>query len=447
MSVRGTFFDAYSRLRGHRVAAYRAEYEKALLSESGETIRRNRLRLVLDRARQDIPYYRDLAVGPQRDVFDELQRYPILTKDIIRPNRERLRAPDIENRHWYTNTSGGSTGEPIQLIQDREYADRSAALNAVLYGRMGYRFGQRQYRIWGSERDILQGRSATTRFWNFVYNSEILNAFRMSPETMREYLRILDRNPPRLLVCYAQAGYELARFALEHEIAIAAPQAMTCSAGTLYPFMRETIERAFGCPVYNWYGSREVGVIATQLPGEPLLWIPPMAQHVEIVDEAGVPVPAGVEGEILVTSLSNLSMPLIRYRIGDRGALAPSDDGIQRLTHVAGRNVDTFRTRDGTLVDGEYFTHLLYFRDWVHKFQFVQADFERIVLRVEPSRRFSRDEAAAALQAALPEILPQVHAVLGPKCQLEARLVDEIPTGSSGKHRYTICEIGGTQAA
>jgi len=255
MSVRGTFFDAYSRLRGHRVAAYRAEYEKALLSESGETIRRNRLRLVLDRARQDIPYYRDLAVGPQRDVFDELQRYPILTKDIIRPNRERLRAPDIENRHWYTNTSGGSTGEPIQLIQDREYADRSAALNAVLYGRMGYRFGQRQYRIWGSERDILQGRSATTRFWNFVYNSEILNAFRMSPETMREYLRILDRNPPRLLVCYAQAAYELARFALEHEIAIAAPQAMTCSAGTLYPFMRETIERAFGCPVYNWYGS------------------------------------------------------------------------------------------------------------------------------------------------------------------------------------------------
>ena len=37
-----------------------------------------------------------------------------------------------------------------------------------------------------------------------------------------------------------------------------------------------------------------------------------------------------------------------------------------------------FKCRDGTLIDCEYFTHLLYFRDWVKKFQFIQKDFDLV---------------------------------------------------------------------
>jgi phenylacetate-CoA ligase len=272
MGIRSAFYDSYSSLRGHRLARYRHEYEMEARSDRGDAIRRRRLRVLLDYGRREVPYYRDLAVDSQHDVFEELKRYPILSKDIIRSKGELVRSRDFANRHWYFNTSGGSTGEPIQLIQDREYADRLSALTTLLRARMGYRFGQLLYQLWGSEQEVLHGLGPKARFWSLVNNSRILNAFRLSPDTMREYLHIIDLRPPRLLVCYAQAAYELARYALAHEIKVAAPHAITCSAGTLYPFMREAIERVFRCPIYNWYGSREVGIIATQLPLEPLLW-------------------------------------------------------------------------------------------------------------------------------------------------------------------------------
>src|SRR5439155_9041734 len=116
--------------------------------------------------------------------------------------------------------------------------------------------------------------------------------------------------------------------------------------------------------VYNLYGSREVSDIACQLPGLNGLWIAPWGSFVEIVDDAGQAVPPGTEGNILVTCLTNYAMPLLRYQIGDRGALLEGHDwsvaGIQVLKQISGRSVDVFRTRDQTLVDGEYFTHLLY---------------------------------------------------------------------------------------
>src|SRR2546430_9691081 len=98
---------------------------------------------------------------------------------------------------------------------------------------MGYSFGQLQYSLWGSEQNILRGERPKARFWNYVFNHRLLNAFRMSPEKMHEYLDLINRQPPRLMVCYAQSAYELARFALDHEIAVASPHAITCSAGTL----------------------------------------------------------------------------------------------------------------------------------------------------------------------------------------------------------------------
>src|SRR5436305_5484158 len=150
-----------------------------------------------------------------------------------------------------------------------------------------------------------------------------MNAFAMSPESMRRFIDVLNCKHPRLIVAYAQAIYELARFAEREKLSVAPQRAVLTSAGTLYPFMREKISHVFGCEVYNLYGSREVSDMAWELPGLKGLWAPPWANFIEIVDEKGVPVPAGTEGNIAVTCLTNYAMPLIRYWIGDRGALLP----------------------------------------------------------------------------------------------------------------------------
>jgi len=434
----------YAALRGYRFPAllkqYVREYDEGVNGET-TTLALSRL---LRHCRQMVPYYADLLRAISSDEIDQnprecLQKLPLLTKTLIRTNFERLQSKDNPQRHCETNTSGGSTGEPVRLIQDNEYRDASTAIQWLSHHQLGCPLGAPHVRLWGSERDLESGtKSRKARFFNWLTNTTWMNAFAMSPGRMREFIHILNRTRPRLVVAYAQSIYELARFAEREELPVTPQRAVLTSAGTLYPFMREKIAQVFRCEVYNLYGSREVSDIAWELPGQKGLWAPPWANFIEIVDENGVAVPTGTEGNIVLTCLTNFAMPLIRYWIGDRGALLPESEateGVQMLSHVSGRTVDTFRRSDQTLVDGEYFTHLLYFRPWVWKFQVVQKSYTEILFRVVSTNgKPSKDE--------LQEIASRSRLAMGNNCNIEFEFCEDLPPLRSGKFRYTISELG-----
>jgi phenylacetate-CoA ligase len=418
---------------------YLAEYERGIDPETTTA----GLRRLLLHCRENVPYYAALLARRNRRELESnprgaLENLPVLNKDIIRGNFSRLQSRDNAGRNCEVNTSGGSTGEPVQLIQDDDYRDASAAIRWLSQHQLGCALGEPHVRLWGSERDLECGtKSRKARFFNWLTNTRWVNAFAMSSETMRNFLAMLNQRPPRLIVAYAQAAYEVARFAERERIAVRPQQAITTSAGTLYPFMREKIGGVFQCPVYNLYGSREVSDIGWELPGFRGLWAPPWANFIEIVDEDGIPVPAGTEGNILITCLTNYAMPLVRYFIGDRGSLFPEQHappGIQVLSHVSGRSVDTFRRRDRTLVDGEYFTHLLYFRPWVRQFQVVQKSHAHLLFKVvSMNGKPSEDE--------LDEIANRSQLAMGKDCRVEFEFCEELPALPSGKFRYTISEI------
>jgi phenylacetate-CoA ligase len=443
MNWRKPVYLSYASLRGYGfrslLADYLREYEQGV---SGETVTRGVHRL-LQHCRDAVPYYAELLKKAEVSGIDDLQRLPILTKADIRANFDKLQSTDLPKRKWHVNTSGGSTGEPVRLVQDAEYRDRSAALALFHSSLLGCEVGEPIVRLWGSERDVENGtKSPKSRFFNWLTNTTWLNAFHMSPQRMREFIQTLNRIRPRLIVAYAQAAYELARFAEREGLSVRPQHAMVTSAGTLYPFMREKIAQVFGCEVYNLYGSREVSDIGCELPGCRGLWVAPWGSYVEILDDAGNPVPPGTEGNIVVTCLTNYAMPLVRYWIGDRGALmpepvgrsVPAEPSTQVLKHVFGRNVDVFRTRDDTLIDGEYFTHLLYFRPWVWKFQVVQKAHEHVTFKLvringEPAKR------------ELDEIATKTRLVMGNNCQIDFEFVEDLPPHPSGKYRYTISEV------
>ncbi len=97
------------------------------------------------------------------------------------------------------------------------------------------------------------------------------------------------------------------------------------------------------------------------------LWVSPWANYLEIVDDAGNRVTDGTRGAILITSLTNKAMPIIRYKIGDLGILAPANTRTnayngQVLEDVLGRITDLFQTKDGASVPGYYFIMLLFFQ-------------------------------------------------------------------------------------
>jgi phenylacetate-CoA ligase len=212
------------------------------------------------------------------------------------------------------------------------------------------------------------------------------------------------------------------------------------TAETLYDFMRDEIESAFRCPVYNRYGSREVGDIAGQCNERTGLHVFPWSVYVEIVGDDGMPVPAGTPGNVLVTSLANYAMPLIRYAIGDRATLAedvscPCGRKGQVLAEIQGRATDMFRCEDGTIVDYGGLIELLYFRPWVRRFQVVQHDYERFEFLVEPNG--SLKPSAGELD----EIRAGVGRATGANCSVQFTFVDRIQVSASGKYRFTISNV------
>jgi phenylacetate-CoA ligase len=441
MNARGRIYLSYSSFRGSPFPRYLREYlEEDARGVPADTSRRLLARM-LRHCRDQVPYYagrlRELG-DPEQDPEAVLAGMPVLTKQDIREHFDALKSSDLSRRRWTLNTSGGSTGEPARFIQDWEYNARSRALTHAFGKWVGHEIGEPVVRLWGSERDALDGTLGwRARAFDALTRTTFLNAFRMTPQAMRDFARKIRIDRPKLVIAYAQALYELAGFLEQEGIQAPAVGAAITSAGTLHDFMRSRIERVFQCPVYNRYGSREVSLIASERPGIEGMWVAPWNTVVEIVDDDGQPVPPGMDGEILVTSLVNFAMPLVRYRIGDRGSLSPgSVRGGQVLRRVLGRNVDAFRRRDGTIVDGEYFTHLLYFRNWVEKFQFIQIGHEQVVLRVV-ARTLARD----AHQPELDSIAAGVKAVLGPDATLQVEWVDEIPPPPSGKHSYTISKV------
>ncbi len=435
---------AYHRINGGSLGRIYRRLEADDRARTWESDRTENLRRLLSHAATSVPYYAALLPGSEAeaaaDPIATLRRLPPLTKETIRSRFGDLCSRDIAARGSYEQTSGGSTGEPVRLIQDAHFRDAELAV-AMLYSTWaGHRYGEPEVWIWGSERDIRDGSvGARSRLESRLARRSYYNAFRMTPETMRDCLDRLRRDRPKLIVAYAHTLDDLAAFALREGIGVAPQRAIICTASTLHPAMRERIEGVFGCRAFNQYGSREVGDIAGECGRHQGLHLLPWMNFVEIVDEDLNPVAAGEEGRVLVTSLCNYSMPLIRYEIGDRARLVPEEEPPcpcgrrgPRIAEVVGRVGDTFVALDGSHVASGYFVHLLFFRDFIERFQVVQRAPSLVVYRLVTSFRPAPEE--------LEEITKETRAVMGSSCEVQFEFPDDLRPSASGKFRYTVSE-------
>lgn len=127
------------------------------------------------------------------------------------------------------------------------------------------------------------------------------------------------------------------------------PLAVVNGATHLTPAARDLVLDRWGAPVVDVYGLREVGLVAWAGPDEAregVHRVLPRRVHVEVVDEAGRPVPDGVRGEVVVTVEENPYLPLLRYRTGDTAALRRGSDGVL-LVALEGRHVVLYRDAAG----------------------------------------------------------------------------------------------------
>jgi len=384
------------------------------------------LEQMLDWAVEHVPYYKQFRG------YKKITDFPLLTKSIIRREGKNLFSDDIDTRKWYYNTSGGSTGEPVRFVQDEEYSLRARWAVWETKKWAGYEPPQKLIKLWGSSSENQGYKSLKNKIALWLLNQIFLDTFSLNSELMEEYINIINQKKPKLVVGYASSLQQISQYAIENNIEIKNVGAIVSSAGTLYPKMRNIIEKAFQCKVYNRYGSREVHIIAAEDSSGQGLRITPMT-HVEVLDADLSPCKTGQVGEIVVTSLANFAMPLIRYRIGDMGILKSCQE-TNYFRKVVGRTVEMFKTAEGEIIDGEYFTHLMYFRDWVRTFRFTQTDYKNIIIDVVLSAdKPSKKELSLVEEGIMKK--------MGSDVTVEWRFIDDIPPLPSGKYIYTHTEI------
>jgi phenylacetate-CoA ligase len=397
-----------------------------------------------------IPYYQQVlrtagvidAGGAVR--LDNWGRVPLLDKEILRNRWGEMSDQAISEKGTYLNTSGGSTGQPARFRQDRNYGDRKQAMKFLFDQWSGYSLGMRQAKLWGSPRDLFVGRETVkVRLGRWLRKELWLNAYCMTPDQMRAYVNSLNAFRPRQILAYVESIYQLARFIRRENLQVTPPHCIMVSTGTLFPSMRQMIEEVFQAPVFNRYGSREVGDIACECEMHEGLHVALPNQLVEILRPDGTEASPGEIGEIVVTSLTNFTMPLIRYRIGDMGAWLGQPCRCGRhwplLREVSGRVSDSFVTRNDTRVQGAFFNRLFYFRDWVRQFQVIQEAYDRISILIVPENTTIQSE----WQQGMDEITRNIRLVMGEDCQVDFSFVPEILASESGKYRYTQCRING----
>lgn len=380
-----------------------------------------------------MPFYR-AALDLARFRAEGLAGLPILTKQHIRANGDNLKADVADRRRAYRTSTGGSTGRPLTVWQDSHYKDWVRAAEYFIYRRFMNLdpVGDPRVVLWGSASDIKKSRRSINKrlcFW--LSRGLFLNGFRMSPGDMEDYVGQINRHRPAVLKGYAGAVYKLARFARDRSLRIHHPKAVYTSAETVSEEMRQCIEEVFGCRLFDVYGSREIGLAAAQCRFGKYHLLE-FANHVEVVGPDGSPTPTGVEGRMLITTLHNYSMPLIRYEIEDLavpGSGCDCGNALPVLDRICGRYVDCFMTSDGTVVYGGYLTVLMFFREWVEEYQFLQRDFDDIVIyfvaRGEPDAR------------EMDEITVNTRKIMGQTCKVTWERVPEIPRTPHGKLLYT----------
>ena len=308
---------------------------------------------------ENVPFYRDWkdkhglpdAIGS----LDELSRWPVLEKQDLILNREKLVRKDVVRFH--ESVTGGATGEPLHFRTMPGESDAVTMNKWIGWARMGIYPDSRCFLLWGHRHFYGQGFKSNIKFaWrqfkDWMTNNLRADATDLSQKALEKDVVRLIRFKPECIIAYSASLLALVRSCSEYRercqrLGI---KAIICTAGPLRKEERDEIGSFFNAPVGMEYGSMEAGVMAYQTPMT--------GGRYQVFDKTHIihsePEHGSNLSQILVTGLTNRYLPLIRYRIGDYmdDVCVRDDRTVAGFAEVFGRSGDMIDLGNGVRFHG-----------------------------------------------------------------------------------------------
>lgn len=253
----------------------------------------------------------------------------------------------------------------------------------------------------------------------------------------RAYVEDLLRIRPHLITAYPSILQLVINAATPSELAQIRPHAIHLHSELLTDGLRNQLRTAFGCDCFDDYSTFEFHHVAYEcrhhcyhLAADNVI--------VEFVRADGnTPAQPGEEGEILLTGLTNLAMPLLRYAIGDVGVPGaegcPCGRGFPTMQLIQGRVDDFVIMPSGRRFSPRMINPVYEYLPGIMEHVLVQEALDHIVVYVNVT-----PEHASTTPALVKQTLSELF---GEPLHLEIKLTTEFERGRTGKLRNVVSKV------
>ena len=409
---------------------FQMERSQWLPEESLRERQFGQLKLLLRHACSTVPHYAEMLRGIDTDGFDRdsFSALPLLTRKTLQSGFESLQSTAVPPGHGAVvqGQSSGSTGMPVRFLQ--------TAVTQFFWNALTVR-----EHLW-QQRDF-SGKLAAIRIkmkegsWP-DWGLPVAALFRTGPGAtlnvrtdVERQLAWLVREDPDYLITHASNLHALAELSLKQGVRLPRLRQARTYSEALRPDLRETVRAAWGVQIADGYSCEEAGNIALQCPRHEHYHIQSENLLVEILDEAGRPCAPGETGRVVITTLHNFAMPLIRYELGDYAEVGEPCEcgrGLPVLTRILGR-----RRNMVVLPDGRRHWPSMPSAMWhavapIEQFQVTQTGIGSLEVKYVMGRPLSQEEIAG-LEQALAERFSHAFDIVWQR-------VDAIERGQGGKY-------------
>lgn len=401
-----------------------------------EAYQNEQVRRIIKHAYAHVPYYREimtrLRLTPSDIVkIEDLQKLPLLKKEDVRNNREKLLADNAERKNLVSQHTSGTTGSSLHFF----FSKAAKGFQWAVWWRHKNRFGI-DLNCWHVDfwaQLVVPAEQKKPPYWRWCspIHKAMINMQHITPEKIDDIMGFLNQHEFRMYTGFPSIIHSLASTAMAKGLKLSSPPQIICTGSEyIWDFQRRDLEEFTGAIITDQYGFTEGCGNASQCTE--------FVYHedfefgiMECVEPKFLPDGRKV-GKIVCTGFACEEFPLIRYEVGDYGIW---EDPLKKckcgreskvLTGFDGRVEDYVITPENTRI--MRFGFIFEDTQNIKESQIVQEKLGEITVNIVKLSGYSEKDEKI--------ILKDIRKWASPTIGVKFVYLNEIPREPNGKFRF-----------